>query len=83
MVLVFCCLHQPHRKYLQKLKELSTLRFAPPSPIRVSQNAIDNKGYYDVATTLYYFSNKERKRIDRPKVIGVAKGVAGGPLGPQ
>ena len=37
-------------------------------------NALENKVYYGLATTLYYFSNKERKRIERPEVIGVAMG---------
>ena len=36
--------------------------------------AIKNKVYYDLATILYYFSNKEGKQIDRQEVIGEAKG---------
>ena len=38
--------------------------------LELSHNAIKNKVYYDLATTLYYFSNKERKRVDRPEVVG-------------
>ena len=37
--------------------------------LELSYNAIENKVYYDLATTLYYFSNKERKRIDKPEVM--------------
>ena len=48
--------------------------------LKLSHNAIENKVYYDLATTLYYFSNKERKQIDRPEVIGVVKGEEGKPL---
>ena len=46
----------------------------PHYPIRLSHNAIENKVYYESVITLYYFSNKEKKRIDRPDVLGVAKG---------
>ena len=43
--------------------------------LKLSHNAIESKVYYDLlATALYYFLNKERKRIDRPQVIDVAKG---------
>ena len=45
--------------------------------LKVLHNAIKNKVYYDLAATLYYFSNKEKKRIDRPEVIDEAKGVQG------
>ena len=33
--------------------------------------------YYDLDTTFYYFSNEEKKRTDRPEVIGVAKEEGG------
>ena len=36
---------------------------------RLELSHIENKVYYGFGTTLYYFSNKERKRIDRPEVI--------------
>ena len=39
---------------------------------------IENKVYYDLATTLNYFSIK--KGLDRPEVIGVAKGRGAGGL---
>ena len=48
--------------------------------LKLSNNAIENKVYYDLATTLYYFSNKESKQIGRPEVIGVVKGEEGKPL---
>ena len=47
--------------------------------LKLSHNAIENKVYYDLATTCYYSLNKKRKRIDRPEVIGKAKGGAEGP----
>ena len=41
---------------------------------KLSLNTIKNKVYYDLlAATLYHFSNKKKKRFDRPDVIGVAK----------
>ena len=45
--------------------------------LKLSHNAIENKVYYHLATTLYYLSNKERKLIGRPEVIGEAKGGRG------
>ena len=47
--------------------------------LKLSQNAIENKVYYDVAITLCYFSDKEKIRIDRPEVICVVKGERGRP----
>ena len=45
--------------------------------LKLSHNTIDGKVYLDLATTLYYFSNKEKKRIDWPEVISEAKGGHG------
>ena len=42
--------------------------------LELSRNATENKVHYDLATT---GSNKKRKQIDRPKVIGVDKGDPG------
>ena len=44
--------------------------------LKLSHNAIKNKVYYNLATTCY-FSNKEKKRIDRPEVNSVDKGKGG------
>ena len=48
--------------------------------LEVSHSAIESKVYYCLDITLYYFSKKERKQIDTPEVIGVAKG--GGDIRP-
>ena len=40
--------------------------------LQFSHSAIENKVCYDLTTALYHFSNKARKQIDRPEVIGVA-----------
>ena len=45
--------------------------------LELSHNAIENKVNYDLAITLTYISNKERKQIDRREVIGVANGEGG------
>ena len=47
-----------------------------------SHNAIENKVYYDLAITLRYFSNKERKQIDKPEIIAAAKRGTRGPASP-
>ena len=47
--------------------------------LKLSHNTIKNKVYCDLAITLYYFSNKEIKRIDRPEVTGKAKKGVGAP----
>ena len=61
-------------KVLAEIKRTIYAAFCPLIlPLKLSLNAVENKVYYDLlATTLNYFSNKERKRIDRPEVIGVA-----------
>ena len=51
--------------------------------LELLHNTIENKVYYDLATTFYCFSNRERKRIDRSKDTGVAKGGARGLAAPQ
>ena len=48
--------------------------------LQLSHNTFENKVYYDLATTLYYLSNKERKLTNRPEVIWVARGGAMGPM---
>ena len=65
----------PAPKVLTEIKRTIYTAFSPLIvQLKFSQNAIENKGYNDLATALCYFSNKERKQIDRPEVIGVAKG---------
>ena len=44
--------------------------WSPIFRLELSQNSIENKVYYDLATT-FYFSNTERKQIGWPEVIGV------------
>ena len=81
------------------LNGFGVLLFVPPAPeilaetkrtiytafypyilrLELSHNAIENK----LATTLYNFSNKERKRIDWPEVKCVAKGGGGKEPAPQ
>ena len=36
--------------------------------LELSRKAIENKVPYAMSTTLYYFSNRKRKQIDRPEV---------------
>ena len=43
--------------------------------LELSLSAIENKVYYDLATTLYYFSNEKRERIGRPEVIAKGGGT--------
>ena len=46
--------------------------------LELSHSALDDKVYYDLAIAIHYFSSNERKQIERPEVIGVAKGGRGG-----
>ena len=62
-------------KVLAEIKRTIYTAFCPLIlRLKLLHNAIKNEVYYDLATTLCYFSNKERKRIDRPEVINVARG---------
>ena len=72
--LCFCFLYLPQRKYISRNKKNHHLHCVLPRIVRLEllRNAIENKVYYDLAAT-YYFQKKERKRTDRPEVIGVAK----------
>ena len=64
---------------LAEIKRATYIAFCPIIlRLKLSHNAIESKVYYDLATTLYYFSNKERKQINRPEVKGEAKGAGGG-----
>ena len=47
--------------------------------LELSHDAIENKVDYDLATTLYNFSNTERKQIDSPEVKCLAKKRKGAP----
>ena len=48
-------------KVLPEIKRTIYTAFSPLIlRLKLSHNAIENKVYYDLATTLYYFSNKER-----------------------
>ena len=54
---------------LAEINKTICIAFYPLSlQLELLHNAIENKVYYDLTTTLYYFSNKERKRIDRPEL---------------
>ena len=63
---------------LEVLAELKRAFYTALCPLilrlKLLHNAIENKVYYDLAAALYYFSNKETKEIDKPEVIGEAKG---------
>ena len=72
------------REVLVEIKSAIYTAFCPLIVrLKLSHNAIENKVYYDLATTLYYFSNKERERIDRPEVIGEVKRGDRGPAFPS
>ena len=68
----------PAPKVLAEIKSTPCTAFYPfILRLELSHSGIENKVYYDLATTEYYFSNKERKRNDRPEVIGVERRVEG------
>ena len=71
----------PAPEVLAKIKRAIYTAFYPLFlRLELSHNAIENKVYYDFATSLYCFSkNKERKRIDWPEVIGVPKAMSPSP----
>ena len=70
----------PAQEVLEEIKRTMHYLHCVLPPIfrlELSHSVIENKVYYGLDTTLHYFSNEEKKRIDRPEVIGVAKGEGG------
>ena len=73
----------PASEVLSELKRTIYTAFCPfIIRLELPHNALEKKVYYDLANTLYYFSNKERKRIGRPEVKGIAKWEGSSPLPP-